>query len=240
MKSKFVRRLSVHLCHPLSLNLLHGFFFKFYFLLPLRHMSGRCFFFFFFFFFRYFSFSLTLDSMGVKTSKRYSSLKSLLDFSTLVLNFIHSGRHKSTAFGFWKFWVYDCSQFFFVFVNMGPFWSKNFKTLLLPQITIKYFETSPDFFFNRPHKSTFWMFKIVSFWFLASFWNSPLYPMRELKTSIISKTRDLVQNGVKFEPQGWVFSVYRVLLTIKLLRSFYGHSVDFRCSTTLCLENGWS
>ena len=38
------------------------------------------------------------------------------------------------------------------------------------------------------------------------------------------------RNGVKFGPRGWVFNVHRVLLTLKWLRSFWGHSVhsDFR------------
>ena len=34
-----------------------------------------------------------------------------------------------------------------------------------------------------------------------------------------------VWNGVKFGPQGWVFSVHKVLLTVKCLRSFWGHWV---------------
>ena len=38
--------------------------------------------------------------------------------------------------------VYNFSRFFFfVFVNIGPFGSKNFKTLLLPQITFDFFQT---------------------------------------------------------------------------------------------------
>ncbi len=34
----------------------------------------------------------------------------------------------------------------FVFVNMGPYLSENFKTLLLPQITFKYFHTFSEIF----------------------------------------------------------------------------------------------
>ena len=32
---------------------------------------------------------------------------------------------------------------------------------------------------------------------------------------------------MKFGPRGWVFSVHRVLLKLKWLRSFWGHSVHF-------------
>ncbi len=35
-------------------------------------------------------------------------------------------------------------------------------------------------------------------------------------------------------------SVYRVLLPVKCSRSFCGHSVHFRFTTTIYLENGWS
>ena len=35
------------------------------------------------------------------------------------------------------------------------------------------------------------------------------------------------QNGVNFGPWGFVFSVHRVLLTLKWLRSFWGHFVHF-------------
>ncbi len=34
---------------------------------------------------------------------------------------------------------------FFIFVNMGPYGSENFKTLLLLQIAAKRFETCPEF-----------------------------------------------------------------------------------------------
>ncbi len=53
----------------------------------------------------------------------------------------------------------------FVFFNMGPYGSKNFKTLLLLQIAAGSFQTSPDFFPSGPHKITFviveiWKFKL--------------------------------------------------------------------------------
>ncbi len=41
--------------------------------------------------------------MGAKTSKRYSSLQSLLSLFNLFLNFLLSGTPKSIVFGFLKF-----------------------------------------------------------------------------------------------------------------------------------------
>ncbi len=48
------------------------------------------------------------------------------------------------------------------------------------------------------------------------------------------------RNGVKFGHLGLVFSVCRVLLTRKWLRSFWGHLVHFQFSKNLYLKNGWS
>ncbi len=36
-------------------------------------------------------------------------------------------------------------DFFFVFINMGPYGSQNFKTLLLPQITFEFFQAFSEF-----------------------------------------------------------------------------------------------
>ncbi len=56
----------------------------------------------------YFSFLLTWDTMRAKTSKRYSSLTSLLNPFKLFLNFLLSGPHKRTVL---KFWVFDFSWY---------------------------------------------------------------------------------------------------------------------------------
>ncbi len=44
-------------------------------------------------------------------------------------------------FFFFKFWFF----YEFYFVNMGPYGSKNFKTLLLLQIAAESFQTFPEF-----------------------------------------------------------------------------------------------
>ncbi len=48
------------------------------------------------------------------------------------------------------------------------------------------------------------------------------------------------RKGVKFRPLGWIFSVYRILLTLNASGNSGGHSVYFWFSKTLCLENGRS
>ncbi len=60
--------------------------------------------------------------MGVKTSKRYSSLKSLWNLFKLFLNFLISGPDKSTVFDFLKFLsFFYFSGICFVFINMEPY-----------------------------------------------------------------------------------------------------------------------
>ncbi len=93
---------------------------------------------------------------------------------------------------FWSF-----LRKFFVFANMGSYGIKNFKTLLLPQIT---FESIQNFFLNLllsgPHKSTvldFWNFEFTIFHnFLPQIPN----------TSIIWKRATVERNGVNFGPPG--------------------------------------
>ncbi len=54
-----------------------------------------------------------------------------------------------------RFWFFTT----FFRVNMGPYGSQNFKTLLLPQITFEFFQSFPDFFLSSPDKST-----VLNFW----------------------------------------------------------------------------
>ncbi len=90
---------------------------------------------------------------------------------------------------------------------MGPYGSKNFKTLPLPQITFESFQTFSDFVFtvvltNLKYCFGFWKFCVSDF---SDF--SPLYPMGKPKTSIIRKSSGR-RNGVKFGSPGYVFNVY--------------------------------
>ncbi len=44
---------------------------------------------------------------------------------------------------------------------MGPYWSENFKTLLLLQIAAENFQIFLNFLPNVPHKTTFGIFEIL-------------------------------------------------------------------------------
>ncbi len=55
---------------------------------------------------------------------------------------------------------------------MGPYGSKNFKTLLL-QIATKSFQTFPEFLPNGPHKTTFGIFEILKIEILMDFFRFP-------------------------------------------------------------------
>ena len=67
---------------------------------------------------------------------------------------------------FWIFekkFFFDFLRIFFVFVNMGPNGSENFKTLLL-QIVAKCFETCPEFFSqwsSQNYVRDFWNFEFL-------------------------------------------------------------------------------
>ncbi len=77
-----------------------------------------------------FSFSLSCDPMGAKTSKSYSPFKSLLNHFKLFLNFLLSGNHKSTVLDFWHFLVFEFFIIFFLFPftwdHMGTKTSKHY------------------------------------------------------------------------------------------------------------------
>ncbi len=63
---------------------------------------------------------------------------------------------------FWKKFFFEFLGIFFVFVNMGPYGSQNFKTLLLPQITLESFQTVSE-------SSSLWSSQKCCFGFLK-FW----------------------------------------------------------------------
>ena len=130
-----VRRPSVCVINYLSLTFLHGFLSNF-----------RCGFLWaiclqFFFIYKYFSFSLAWDPMGKKfqnaTPLTNRSLNLSWIFFLMVLTNVQFGIFEILSLPFFLL-------FFFAFINMGPYRSKIFKTVLLPQIT----------------KVLFWIFEI--------------------------------------------------------------------------------
>ena len=122
-------------------------FFQILVLASLGHMPGRFWSFEkkndFWIFYKYFLFSLTWDHMGAKTSKRHSSLKSLLNF--------------------WNFGFFIFHGLFFT-LTWETLWSQNFKMLLLAQITFEFFLIffSWIFFSLVLTKVLFWIFEILS------------------------------------------------------------------------------
>ncbi len=97
------------------------------------------------FYFEHFSFSLTWDSMGAKIKNITPPSNHFWFFFKLFLKFLLTGPHKTTVLDFWNFEFTIFHDFFFVFVNMGPYWSQNFKTPLLPQNNFESFEAFPEF-----------------------------------------------------------------------------------------------
>ena len=59
-------------------------------------------------------------------------------------------------------------RIFFIFVNMGSYWSKNFKTLLL-QITAESFQTSPEFSSQWSSQDYVWDFESLKIEILMNF-----------------------------------------------------------------------
>ncbi len=62
-----------------------------------------------------------------------------------------------------KIFFFDFLRIFFVFVNMGPYGSQNFKTLLLPQITFESFQTFSKFSSHWSWQSSFGFLKFGLF-----------------------------------------------------------------------------
>ena len=100
---------------------------------------------------------LTWDPMGPNGSPYFKTLLlpqiTFESFQTFS-EFSSQWSSQNYCFEFSKFLVFDFSGFFFAFVNMGPYGSQNFKTLLLPQITLGSFKRFLNFLLSSPHKRT--------------------------------------------------------------------------------------
>ena len=101
----------------------------------------------------FFSFSLIWDPMGAKTSKLYSSIKSLLNLFKLFLNFLPSGLTNVVL----KFWVFDFSRIFLVWT-----WEQKLQHATPPTNHSWIFpDFSWTFFWVVLSKVLFW---ILKFW----------------------------------------------------------------------------
>ncbi len=214
---------SVRLWRRLSLKLLHGFLSIFCCGFPWAICLDVFFIFekkrHFLIFYEYFSFSLTWDPMGAKPSKRYSSLKKLLNLFKLLLNFLLSGAHKSTVLDFWNFEFRIFHEFFSFLLtwdSMGAKTSKRYSSL---KSLLNLFKLFLNFLLSGPRKSTvldFWNIEFPIFNEFFTFHHCTLSGNQ--KPQLSGKRETLERNGVKFGPQGWVFSVYRALLRLKCVR----------------------
>ncbi len=61
--------------------------------------------------------------------------------------------------------------------------SKNFKTILVPQITFEFFQTFPEFSSQWSSVLLFWVFEILRFFgiFFENYKFTIVYPMEKLK-----------------------------------------------------------
>ena len=141
----------------------------------------------------FFLFSLTWDPMEVKTSIRYSSLISLLNFSLTSPEFSSPWPSQKYCFGFLEVLSWRFFTILFTFINMGPYGSKNFKTLLLPQINFSWIFISVVL--TNLFLYFFFIFLIFDFFRLYNFSQifvgeislSPWCHIRKQNTAIISK-----------------------------------------------------
>ncbi len=147
MKSKFVRRPSsvipspvVRLWHRLSLKLLDGLLSNFCCGFPWAICPDVFLIFEKKKFFRNFSVFVNMGPYGSQKFKTLLlpqiSFESFQTFSEISSQW----SSQKYCFGFLKFWVFDFSGILFFFVDMGPYGSQNFKTLLLPQISFESFQ----------------------------------------------------------------------------------------------------
>ncbi len=99
--------------------------------------------------------------------------------------------------------IFDFLGIFFVFVNMGPYGSQNFKTLLLPQISFESFQTFFwNFFSVVLTKVLFWIFEIWSFRFFNEFFIFTFATYGETKPSSTWKTNDRRSNQIEIWASG--------------------------------------
>ena len=102
--------------------------------------------------------------MGSKLSKRHSSYKSEPKAFKIFLNFLPNSPHK-TVFGIFEILKIEILTNLFIFINMGPNGSENFKTLLHVQIAARR-ETCREFssqWSSQKYIWGFWSFEFLIF-----------------------------------------------------------------------------
>ncbi len=112
----------------------------------------------------FFNFSLTLDPIGDKNSKRYSSIKSLWICSNFFSEFSSHWCSQHTVLDFWNFEFLIFQDFLALTWNlMGAKNSKSYSSL---KSLFDFFQSfSRIFFLVVLTEVMFWIFEILSFWF---------------------------------------------------------------------------
>ncbi len=110
-------------------------------------------------------------------------------------------------FNFWKKFFFDFLRIIFVFVNMGPYGSENFKTLPLLQSAAESFQTFPEFSSQWSAQNLewdFWNFEFAIFndFFFRKFQIHHCTLWRNQKPQLSEKRAIVEQNGVKFGTRG--------------------------------------
>ncbi len=111
---------------------------------------------------------------------------------------------------------------------MGPYGSQNCKTLLLPQIATKSFQTFPEFLSSVSSQSYF--FKFLKFCIFQILWNFEIWHGSQweiIKCGISWKRLIVEQNEWKFGTRGPRKCICRLLFRSGHLSSVWGHSVHF-------------
>ena len=135
----------------------------------------------FWFFTIFFSFSLTWDPMGANTSKRYSSLKSLLNPFKLDLKFLLCGPHKTTVLDFWNFEVLIFQDFVSFSLTWDPRGAKTSKRHYSLKSLLNLFNLFLNFLLSCPHKSVFFNFWNFKFPIFNEFFYFTIVPYGETK-----------------------------------------------------------
>ncbi len=127
--------------------------------------------------------------------------------------------------------------FFFIFVNMGPYRSQDFKTPLLLQIAVGSFQTFFWIFFpNGPHKTTFGILVILKIEILTNFcsfsltWNPKGVKISERYFSYKSQPKafKLLLNFYPNGPHKITFGIFEILIFFVSLNMGTSGSQNFK------------
>ena len=190
MKSKFIHHPSSFIRVAIISEHVGQISFKFQLLLPLGH-AARCLFFFLIWKKNAFSnFSgMSRSSCLYHQSSWNQNLSVVCHPSPMLqLSQNHLSRflsHFTCSFSGPYNFFFLTTNAFIIFVNMRPYGSKHFQTLLLSPITFKSFQLFLRIFFSVVLRKGCWIFEIWRLRFLRYFFSkisiSPLYPMKKVK-----------------------------------------------------------